>query len=172
MSAFGSSDLDVSHREIGELTVRELPILPADSVATAIGKSVASKALKGIISAAADPASGVQCYFCGDWEANPAVAAGDARTCPGVRQRHTENGKSLIAARAPGHCRFASSKLEFHGAMGKSLPKFRRQECEPLASNNWHLGNLEVVPSSVDRRGPRAFAVPEPARHVVLYVCL
>ncbi len=40
-----------AHREIAELTVRDLPILPTDSVATAIAKSVASKALKGNISA-------------------------------------------------------------------------------------------------------------------------
>ncbi len=33
-------------------------------------------------------------------EANLAVASGDARACPGVRQRHTGNGKSLTAAKA------------------------------------------------------------------------
>lgn len=69
------------------------------------------------------------------------------------------------------HCRFASRKLELHSAVGKSLPKFRRQKCEPLASNNWHLGYLEVVIGLVDRSGPPAFVVPEPARRVVLYVC-
>ena len=56
--------------------------------------------------------------------------------------------------------------------MGKSLPKFRRQDCEPLSENNRHLGDLEVVPGLVDRSGPRSFAAPEPARRVVLYVCL
>jgi hypothetical protein len=46
-----------AHREIAELTVRDLPILQTDSVATAIAKSVASKALKGNISAAAEAAN-------------------------------------------------------------------------------------------------------------------
>jgi hypothetical protein len=46
-----------AHREIAELTVRDLLVLPTDSVARAIAKSVASKALKGNISAAAEAAN-------------------------------------------------------------------------------------------------------------------
>lgn len=53
--------------------------------------------------------------------------------------------------------------------MGKSLPKFRRQKCELLASKNWHLEDLEGVPGLVDRSGARAFVVPEPTHRVVLY---
>lgn len=49
-----------AHREIAELTVRDLPILPTDSVATAIAKSVASKALEGNISAAVEAANRVE----------------------------------------------------------------------------------------------------------------
>jgi hypothetical protein len=51
---FVSSDLDASPCENGELTVRNLPILPTDSVAGAIAKSVASRPLKGNFSAAAE----------------------------------------------------------------------------------------------------------------------
>jgi hypothetical protein len=46
-----------AHREVADLPVSELRILPNESVATAIAKSVAKQALKGSVTAAAEAAN-------------------------------------------------------------------------------------------------------------------
>jgi hypothetical protein len=46
-----------AHREVAELPVAELAILPTDSVAMATAKTVATQALKGNITAAAEAAN-------------------------------------------------------------------------------------------------------------------
>jgi hypothetical protein len=46
-----------AHREVAELQVADLVVLPSDTVAVATAKAVASQALKGNISAAAEAAN-------------------------------------------------------------------------------------------------------------------
>lgn len=49
-----------AHREVAELQVNDLRILPTESVAIAIAKSVAKQALKGSITADAEAANRVE----------------------------------------------------------------------------------------------------------------